>query len=173
MILSNFINICTSGLSGLSVKSTANADLRANYFNSAMPPTANSFALYNNTGTQTFSGTISYFGMVLSSDNTAPVTSDYKVANFYTDDDLTAISQTSTASGGIYTYTQTARNDGMENVVINTVGLFGIAGNLSATYARMLFTKTLLDTPVTITPGETKTITITINLNSFVENVNA
>lgn len=172
MILSNFINICTNGLSGLSTKGTNGSNISALYFPNTAP-SANSFNYYNNTGTKTFSGSVTYFGMVLSSDNTPPVSSDYQVTNFYTNENLTDISRTSAANNGIYTYTQTVRNDGQENIIINTVGLFCASGNIDPQYQRYLITKTLLDTPVTVAPGETKTITITVNLNSFVENVNA
>ena len=172
MILSNFINICTSELSGLSAKLTTGTPFRGDYFNPNSAPNSTSFSYYNNTGVQPITGVISFFGMVLSSDNTPPVSSDYQVTNFYTNKDLTNISQTSAANNGTYTHTQTVRNDSQENVVINTVGLFGLSKTTS-TSARYLFTKTLLDTPVTVAPGETKTITITVNLKSFVENVNA
>ena len=104
MILSNFINICTNGLSGLSVKGTDGVSFNQLYFSNAAP-SSNSFSYYNNTGSQRVAGGVSYFGMVLSSDNTPPVSSDYQVTNFYTRGDLTNISHTSAASNGIYTYT--------------------------------------------------------------------
>ena len=130
--------------------------------------------MYNNTGVDSSNGgTLASQGIVLSSDTTPPSLSDYRVTNYYTKTELTDISHTSAANNGIYTCTQTVRNDGTNNVIINTVGIFMSRQPNTTSVARYLITKTLLDTPVTVAPGETKTITITVNLKSFVENVNA
>lgn len=65
--------------------------------------------------------------------------------------------------------TQTVTNISTENVTITEVGLFGLYQLGNATHGITLYTRTLLDTPVTITPGETKSITVSINYNKFFE----
>ena len=63
--------------------------------------------------------------------------------------------------------TSAITNTSEENITINSVGLFSTPGTTS-TY-QMLLSKTLLDTPLVIKPTETKTITITINLDKMID----
>lgn len=168
MILSNFIKAMSNGLNYTKAKNTA-GNIRATYIPNGTIGSY-SFSVYDNQDTTPGDIAISYFGIALSSDTTIPTIDDYQFVNFYTYSDLTSVDY-SLNDGPMQTIlTQTVRNDGTENVVINSVGIFGRPRTASVI---VLLTKTLLDTPVTVAPGEVKTITVTIDYNSFVENVNA
>ena len=170
MILSNFIKAMSGGLNNAKTKTTAGFDKKlvfSNYQGGALP-----FSDYsNNDGGGTGSSyPIGYLGVALSSDITVPTVDDYRFVNFYTGNSLTSVAYSVKDQPMQTIIYQVVRNDGVENVVINSVGIFGRTTSYSI---EVLLTKTLLDTPVTVAPGEVKTITVTINYNSFVKNVNA
>ena len=169
MILSNFIKVMSNSLNYTKAKSTAGNIREALIEYGTMG--SYSFSTYDNID-ESYSGriSISYFGIALSSDTSVPTVDDYQFTNFYTSSDLVNVDVSLNQEPMQTVLTQTVRNDGAENVVINSVGIFG---KPVLTRIEVLLTKTLLDTPVTVAPGEVKTITVTIDYNSFVENVNA
>lgn len=170
MILSNFIKVMsTSRLNGTMSK-TSHGDLRA-YYIAIDSMTIVPFSYYGVSNMKPSNTIISNMGIALSSDTTVPTVDDYRFTNSYTSSDLISVNATLNPGPMQTVLTQTVRNDGTENVVINSVGVFGRHNN--PRYETVLLTKTLLDTPVTVAPGEVKTITVTIDYNSFVENVNA
>lgn len=170
MILSNFIKVMAERLNGSNAKSTGGV-VKAYSFVPSSNITALSFSVYDNDEVVPTLYSITLLGIALSSDTAVPTVDDYQFVNFYTSSDLTNIDAVFNGDEPMQTvFTQTVRNDGTSNVVINSVGVFGLTSRESA---KILLTKTLLDTPVTVAPGEVKTITVTIDYNSFVENVNA
>ena len=170
MILSNFIKVMSEPLN--TRKPATTAGMNKNYNLASNSITYTRFDDYTDNSTVPATIVISALGIALSSDTSVPTVGDYKFTNFYTGDDLTNI-DVSLSEGPMQTIlTQTVRNDSAENVVINSVGVFG-KYNTNIKTEVVLLTKTLLDTPVTVAPGEVKTITVTIDFNSFVENVNA
>lgn len=60
-------------------------------------------------------------------------------------------------------------NTGTENIIVNEVGIISYAGTSKYT---ILLTRTVLDAPVIINPGQTKTFTIKIDFNKFIDKVN-
>lgn len=171
MILSNFIKVMSCGINSTMPKSTAGITKMA-YLADTRNFSSLNFSRYNNIDENgdTYTLKMSYLGIALSSDTAVPTVDDYQFTNFYRSSDLVSV-DASLNDGPMQTVlTQTVRNDGTQNVVINSVGIFGYAATINTI---VLLTKTLLDTPVTVAPGETKTITVTIDYNSFVENVNA
>lgn len=169
MILSNFIKAMSSGINSAETKTTTGSLKNYNISSSSIKTTY--FGSYNNGPTESPNLTITIMGIALSSDTSVPTVDDYQFDNFYTPNDLHPIDNSLTPRSMQIIFTQTVRNDGAENVVINSVGVFGQYEY--SNYESILLTKTLLDTPVTVAPGEVKTITVTIDYNSFVENVNA
>lgn len=169
MILSNLITLSTYSMNSTLSRNTAGT-YRSYYFNTGNNITTVNFSAYNNNNNQSNYANITSLGIVLSSDTSVPTVDDYQFTNFYTSDDLTSVDSSFHSQPMQTVLTQTVRNDDTENIVINSVGAFG---QLATNKEIMLLTKTLLDTPVTVAPGEVKTITVTIDYNSFVENVNA
>lgn len=168
MILSNFIKVMSRGLNETTAKSTA-GNVRDIYI-ASNAINSYSFSGYSNSDASSGTAKITSLGIALSSETSVPTVDDYQFTNFYTSSDLTSVDVSFNKEPMQTVLTQTVRNDGTENVVINSVGVFG--GGYQV-YLSVLLTKTLLDTPVTVAPGEVKTITVTIDYNSFVENVNA
>ena len=167
MILSNFIKVISRSINP--TYATTIAGSLKNYAINSSSTRSAPFNYYNNGSKDPGTRTITILGIALSSDTAVPTIDDYQFVNFYTSSDLFSVDH-SLKPGPMQTvFTETVRNDGVENVVINSVGVFG---QYDENYESILLTKTLLDTPVTVAPGEVKTITVTINYNSFVENVN-
>lgn len=79
-------------------------------------------------------------------------------------------------TGTIIGATGAITNTSEEDITVNSVGLFSTSYQLQDSnkdnYRQYLLTKTKLDTPLIIKPGETKTITITIDFNKMIDNVN-
>lgn len=169
MILSNFITLSTYSINSTLSKNTAGS-YRGYYIDTGNNITVVNFSTYNNNNNQSTYANITSIGIALSSDTSVPTVDDYQFTNFYTSSDLTSVDASFNREPMQTVLTQTVRNDGTQNIVINSVGVFG---KLRTNNEIMLLTKTLLDTPVTVAPGEVKTITVTIDYNSFVENVNA
>ena len=169
MILSNFIKVMSERINGTNAKSTGGVTKAFN-FSSGSNISSTNFSSYNNKKTAPSSLYITNLGIALSSDTEVPTVDDYQFTNFYTQNNLINVNNLFNDEPMQTVLIQTVRNDGAENVIINSVGVFALTPGAVTT---ILLTKTLLDTPVTVAPGEVKTITVTIDYNSFVENVNA
>lgn len=170
MILSNFIKALTKSLNTTGTKTTYGTS-KFYYLDSANIPSICHFWQYNNNNISGSTLSLLYIGIALSSDTSVPTVDDYRFTNFYKSYDLTSVNCYLDKGPMQTVLTQIVRNDGTGNIVINSVGVFGKYNTTNN--ETVLLTKTLLDTPVTVAPGEVKTITVTIDYNSFVENVNA
>lgn len=131
---------------------------------------------YNNTGTQDTAGggcALCTVGVVIGKDTTPPQRTDYQMTEPIIEGyswHSNLIKQDATV-GALMSMTNTSE----ENIIINSVGLFGSQFNevpLEPSRIRFLFTKTLLEQPLIIKPSETKTITITIDFNKMLDSVN-
>ena len=114
------------------------------------------------------------FGIVIGSGTTAPTKSDYNLAQ--------RLLSGYTSSGGtinivdnnlIITQSITANQD---NLTINEIGIRCSSQSGDTDYSTLenyctLMTRTVLDSPVVLNNGETKTITVTIDFNKFIDNV--
>lgn len=106
-------------------------------------------------------------GIAFGSGTTPPQKTDYKLENYITTG-LTYSGNNTNQTDGIVKWVQTVQNTSTAQITIAEVGLF--TGNQhSPGYEVHLFTRTVLDTPVVLQPGDVKTFTITINYNKFVD----
>lgn len=168
MLLKNFINVGLQALSNGVIKDTTNVNDGAKYF---LPPlSALGFDAYNLGTNPNINSMISCLGIVLSSDQQAPNVDDYSVSQSFSSTDLVDVSHSVSSDNGVFTIIQSVRNDGIESVTVNTLGIFGRGSDVNYNFKKVLLSKILLDNPCVINTGETKTFTITIDCNKFVDN---
>lgn len=100
--------------------------------------------------------------------NTLPTESDYKLENPYTDVQMISLTG-STYNSTLYTvelyktYTATLENKASVNRTISEVGLLIGLPSTSNDKVKLLMAREILDTPITLEPGATKTFTFRID----------
>lgn len=137
----------------------------------------NSSNVYYATGTNNYSydyttpNTGNYFRdeqipqLIVGTGTTTPTLADYKLANYIY---VPTTSGTQTNSNAHLITVQTFQNTGSSSVTINEVGLI-ICGSTNG-YPQVLLTRSVLTTPVTINAGASRTFTVDIDINKFVDN---
>lgn len=91
----------------------------------------------------------------------------------YYNEEFEVISTSGNFNNSQITLTLTVKNITENNISVSEIGIactprynLGIADN----YPYMLLTRTVLTQPVVIQPQETKTFTVSIDLNKFIDN---
>lgn len=171
MILRNFINRFYFSNVGSGqyrvLKSTGGYDDVTAYCSSYI--TGTSSATFNNDcpKVQTVTGSgarpLDRISIVVGSGDVAPTYDDYKMGNPL---DLSTVTQAYSTNGGVMTFVKTFKNDSGSEVTVKEVGLFGTPENDGCC---VVLTRTVLNTPVTIANGETKTFTVVVDWNKFSE----
>lgn len=112
---------------------------------------------------------IGFYGLVFGTGTTPPQLTDYKLENIiqtgYTD--INGIASCST-NKLILSQVVTATS----NITINEVGIRLCSNTTGASLTSALITRTVLSEPVVLTSGQSKTFTVEIDYNTFVDNVN-
>ena len=113
-----------------------------------------------------------FFGIVLGGGSTPATINDYKLENYY-NEQFDVISVSGNFDNSQITLTLTVKNITENNVIVNEVGIactpqYNFSINLN--YPYMLLTRTVLSEPVVIQPQETKTFTVSIDLDKFIDN---
>lgn len=138
--------------------------------------TSGSTAYYlwpNGKGVGGGNGTSNYtnFGILLGEGDTAPTMDDKSIETINTS--LTPLAYPSIQldrTQGLFRTLQTVRNDTANAITIKELGLAAGACNSSSPYNMLhyiLFTREVLDAPVTIQPGETYTFVVEVNMFTF------
>ena len=113
----------------------------------------------------------SNFGILLGEGDTAPTMDDKSIEIINTS--LTPLAYPSIQldrTQGLFRTLQTVRNDTANAITIKELGLAAGACNSSSPYNMLhyiLFTREVLDAPVTIQPGETYTFVVEVNMFTF------
>lgn len=105
--------------------------------------------------------------LIVGTGTTTPTLADYKLANYIY---VPTTSGTQTNSNAHLITVQTFQNTGSSSVTINEVGLI-VSGN-NNDYPQVLLTRSVLTTPVTIDARASRTFTVDIDINKFVDNTN-
>lgn len=105
-------------------------------------------------------------GIAFGSGTTPPQKTNYKLENHITSG-LTYSGNNTNQTDKVVNWVQTVQNTSTEQITITEVGLFARYANGS--YATVLLTRTVLDTPVVLQPNDVKSFTITIDYNKFVD----
>lgn len=119
-------------------------------------------------GAQDATGVGIYFGR----GTTPPTENNYRMEDVIT----TGLSfttqgvKTTKPNAGVYVVENTfiVRNTASEEITISEIGCIGLAGKSSSKKYYCLYERQVLDTPVTIAPGESKLITYRITFNQSV-----
>lgn len=119
-----------------------------------------------NTTTNNNGRPATYVGLVFGSGTTAPTYTDYCLENKITSG-FTFDSGSFNRSGEILTCTATITNTSGSDLTINEIGLRISDSSTAASAWVALLTRDVLDTPVVLSDGETKTFTVTINTALF------
>ena len=127
----------------------------------------------NGKGAGGSSGTSNYhnFGILLGEGDTLPTIDDVSIETINTSLTPLAYPQIQLdRTQGLFRVLQTVRNDTANDITIKEMGLASAACSNSSPYNMLhyvLFTREVLDTPVTIHPGETYTFVVEVNMFTF------
>ena len=155
MVLQNFINWSASTV----LKSFSNVDIGTNASG------GNISSLYTNSVYYTNTQMGRYVDVGFG--NTAPTSSDYKLedSNACDTPTLTWISSIEARQyPSLRSVTSVYRNDTGSNVVVKEIGMVTHGNGASNNAYNALLTRTVLDSPITVAPGEVKAFTITLDV---------
>lgn len=164
------VDLTGATVTGSAVTQTTNSTWQGMqlFLNAAQRTPPSIYVIYN--GTSYFAGTSSgsaiYSGVIIGDGDTPPALSDYCLSgNQITDFTATTTISTLYNNGkliGIATYNIT--NTGASPFTIKEIGLAKVIES-SSPYNRVLVTRELLETPVTIAPGDTGVVTYKIEIS--------
>jgi hypothetical protein len=129
--------------------------------------TSNHSVDYTTPNTSNYLGGLQTPQLIVGTGATTPTLADYKLANYIY---VPTTSGTQTNSNAHLTTVQTFQNIGSSSVTINEVGLIIRSDDNNNDYPQVLLTRSVLTTPVTIDAGASKTFTVDIDINKFVDN---
>ena len=106
-------------------------------------------------------------GIAFGTGDTPPTLNDYWLSgDLITTVGIVAVTITTKIVDGVYTFVNaiTVNNSGSETIVINEMAMIPFAYYSGSSQAPAMVDRTVLDTPLTLAPGEQGVITYTFNL---------
>lgn len=107
-------------------------------------------------------GGVAYPFIGLGNGDTLESVNDYKLDSYI--NTLSYVTGSASQNGDLCTKTATFKNNTSSTIIVKEVGLYFGSGN-SSTYPPLLLARKVLDTPISIEPGETKTFSVHIYIN--------
>lgn len=134
----------------------------------------NTSVAYNENNTQVpYDRYLGYLrAIVLGSGSTPATIEDYKMGNYITPAQLTRSNESISLPEGTFkvVITLTVTNNNAEPITVSEVGTYMQA--MSTGYPAMLLTRTVLDNPVVLNQGDSKTFTVETDYLKFIDNIN-
>lgn len=121
--------------------------------------------MWSNMQTGTFNNTqdVAYMMMRVGTSDLTPTPNDYNLNSISTDMECTSASCSTTPSL-TKQYTATFTNASNSDITIKELGLYAMVGNAFGFGIKCLIEHTVLDTPITVSAGNTQAFTIELSM---------
>ena len=109
--------------------------------------------------------------IVLGSGSTPATIEDYKMENYITPAQLTRSNESISLPDGTFkvVITLTVTNNNAEPITVSEVGTY--MQGYTTGYPAILLTRTVLDNPVVLNQGDSKTFTVEVDYQKFIDNI--
>lgn len=168
MLTNNFYQVLRANMSQKSVGSgiidTSGNARNASYSSQGMSYLFNAFSSPSNKGltSQSLAG-----GIAFGTGDTPPTLNDYWLSgDLITTVGIVAVTITTAIANGVYTFVNaiTVNNTGSDSIVINEMAIIPYVYYSGSSQVPAVVERQVLDTPLTLAPGEQGVITYTFNL---------